>query len=1153
MEVFVRRVSAIILLTIVVLAATLGYGQGIVTGSISGVVQDQQKAVISGAAVTAKEVATNREFTGMSNEVGLFSIRALPIGTYTLTIVAPGFQRFTLRGISVSAGVNTDVGAHEMSIGGASETVEVEGTAPLVESTTSQITANFEAKAVTDLPLNNSFDALALFVPGIVPTGSAGFSNNNGASFSVNGQRGRSNNFQIDGQANNDNSVGGPSIFFGNQDAIAEVQVVTHYSAEYGRNMGSVVNYVTKTGGNNIHGTGYWFNQNSFFDSFDNIEKSPLLGYCAKGQNPATSGCTKPELPHMNDNRWGGTVGGPIVKDKLWYFGSANFETTRWGSSVADSSPYIMPTDTGLATLKTAFPNAPAVSYLEDYGPSAVPVGTVNYYDTQMVNVTANGVTVPVEFGKIRRVFSPLFNDYEASGKVDWQISQKDRFFARYIFQQQANDLLSDVLANGAIFNVPGRDQQIGLDYTRTFTTNFLNQIRYSFGRVNFGWTGGAFKDCTYSDPLSCPTRVTFSAASGNVSLGPATNLPQHRIIDMTQVQDNASWQIGRHTLKFGGEWNKQRSPNVFLPTGNGEFVFSSFNNFIANQATRVNFTEGNFNINFHDQSGALYVQDDFMIKSNLTLNLGLRWELYTQDINALHDMTVKRESDPSTAFWDTSLPLSQRTVPYIPSDKNNFSPVLGFAWTPNMLKSVFGEAKTVIRGGFRIGYDPSFNNLFTNVYSSAPSVNSATCQAVTDCNGFVPSMPTSGGFTGNDIRTYMLPFMPHGLNPGIRNQTQIAKDFHAPYSEQWNLGVEREITSKMAFEARYVGNHSVGLFQNLNGNIPLQPIIDAGYGSMIPSGMTPCTDPTQPGSNLGYANCLYRRVVLRANTAWSKYNALQTRYDIRNWKGMTFDLSYTFSKTMDNASEVYSTLTGGSTLSFAQNPFNTDRAERGVSGIDYPHVLTVTMMYDLPWYKEQQGFTGHVLGGWQLNTAYRYTSGQPWYPIQAREGGVCDPSGTMSGTWDACRPILWDKNAPLDTVAFYDTGSLYDYATGDQVSTSHWVVNDANAAAHFGTPFAGVGRNILRGDTISNINAAVYKDTRINERLKLQFQAMAFNLFNRQFRGVPDTIIDDSGDPTAGASFANTYYNYTGGDSSGATQGGIGRRRLQFGLKLIF
>jgi hypothetical protein len=765
-----RKFSVLILLLMLSFGSTLMFAQGIVTGSISGVVQDQQKAVVLGAKVTAKEISTNREFTGVANESGLFSIRALPVGTYNLTIEAKGFQKVSLRGISISAGTNADLGVQVLTIGGSSETVEVEGAAPLVESNTSQISASFDSKKVTDLPINNSFDALALFVPGIAPAGSAGFSNNNGADLAVNGQRGRSNNFQIDGQANNDNSVGGPSIFFGNQDAIAEVQVVTHYSAEYGRNMGSVVNYITKSGTNNFHGTFFYFNQNSALDSFSNDEKSPLLGYCASGQNPATDGCDKAVLPRYNDNRFGNSIGGPIKKDKVWFFASTNFETTRWGSSVADSSPYMMPTAAGLATLQTAFPNAPGVKVLQYIGPSSVNVGAVQYYDTTMKDVTANGITVPVEFGKIRRTFSPLFNNYETTGRVDWQLTDKDRFFARYVFQQQANDLLSGGLANGAIFNVPGRDQQIGLDYTRVFTSNFLNQIRYSFGRVNFGWTGGAFADCTYSDPLSCPTRITFSSASGNLSLGPATNLPQHRIINTTQIQDNASWQVGRHTLKFGGEFNQQRSPNVFLPTGNGEFVFGSFNSFIANTPTRVNFTDGDFNINFREKSGAVYFQDDFRVKANLTLNLGLRWEVAEFSLNELADLTHKRESDASTAFWDMSLPIERRTIPYIPADKNNFSPVLGFAWTPQVLPSLFGNGKTVIRGGFRVGYDPSFNNLFTNVYSSAPVVNSASCQASSLCNGVIPGLPTTGGFTGGDIRTYMLPYIPRGVDPGYRN-----------------------------------------------------------------------------------------------------------------------------------------------------------------------------------------------------------------------------------------------------------------------------------------------------------------------------------------------------------------------------------------------
>jgi hypothetical protein len=235
----------------------------------------------------------------------------------------------------------------------------------------------------------------------------------------------------------------------------------------------------------------------------------------------------------------------------------------------------------------------------------------------------------------------------------------------------------------------------------------------------------------------------------------------------------------------------------------------------------------------------------------------------------------------------------------------------------------------------------------------------------------------------------------------------------------------------------------------------------------------------------------------------------------------------------MDNASEIYSTVSGGSTTSFAQNPFNIDQPERGLSGIDYPHILTIAMMYNLPWYKNQEGLLGHVLGGWQLNTAYRYTSGQPWTPVQFRTGSttLCDPSGAMSGSYDACRPILLDPKAPIGSVAYYDSGAYYDYATGDPVTTAHWLLNDAAAAAKYGTPFAGVGRNTLRGDTINNVNTAIYKDTKISEGMKIQFQFMVFNLMNRQFRGVPDPILDDTGDPLNGGSFANTLYNPTGGD----------------------
>ncbi|HXZ26894.1 MAG TPA: carboxypeptidase-like regulatory domain-containing protein, partial [Terriglobales bacterium] len=253
---FRRKVAVSLACLLLIFCTTYALGQGVVTGSVSGTVVDPQGAVIVGAKVTAKSAATGQESSDTTGANGAYAIRQLPPGSYTLTISAPNFQTLSVKDVVVKVGVDTAMGAQKLTVGAASETVTVEATVPLVESTTAQISTTFENKQVTDLPIGSAFDALVLLTPGAATTGDAGFSNTNGAGISMNGQRGRSNNFQIDGQSNNDNSVAGPSIFLGNQDVLAEYQVINNnFSAEYGRNMGSVINYITKSGSNSLHGT----------------------------------------------------------------------------------------------------------------------------------------------------------------------------------------------------------------------------------------------------------------------------------------------------------------------------------------------------------------------------------------------------------------------------------------------------------------------------------------------------------------------------------------------------------------------------------------------------------------------------------------------------------------------------------------------------------------------------------------------------------------------------------------------------------------------------------------------------------------------------------------------------------------------------------
>jgi hypothetical protein len=275
----------------------------------------------------------------------------------------------------------------------------------------------------------------------------------------------------------------------------------------------------------------------------------------------------------------------------------------------------------------------------------------------------------------------------------------------------------------------------------------------------------------------------------------------------------------------------------------------------------------------------------------------------------------------------------------------------------------------------------------------------------------------------------------------------------------------------------------------------------------------------------------------------------------------------------MDNVSEIYGTTNGpvpggGNTLPSAQNPFNTNRAERANSGTDFPNVFGLALMYDLPFYNQQQGWLGHLLGGWQFNSTYRYTSGQPYTPVERYiSGSLCDPTADWGGTYDACRPILANTSAPFATVGQFtctgktaSTCSLSNLVTGAPTSLSavHWVQNDPNAAIYYGTPFAGVGRNFLRGEPISTVNMAFFKNTKITERLTLQFQAQAFNVLNTMFRGVPDPVLQDAAVIAPGSSiakFGSVQYNNDGGGTfaGNTTTDGIAQRHLLFGLKLIF
>lgn len=1195
-----RSVKTALLVFTIFFATISALGQGIVTGSIAGTVQDQQTAVIKGARVQAIQTGTNTAHTATTDDHGYFELKDLPLGTYAVTIEAPGFSKLQVSDVIVAADRTTSLGSRALAIGTASDLVSVEAGVPLIETTTAQIGGSFDTKVIQNLPLGNGdagFDNLALYIPGVANNGAANFSNTNGAAIANNGLRGRSNNFQIDGQYNNDNSVAGPLVFLSNPDVVSEVQVVTNnFGAEFGRNSGSVVNYLTKSGSNSFHGTAFDYNQGDWSFSKENSQKNPLLGFCTPGQaagtvTPYTSskGCTTPVVPRYVENRFGGTLGGPVIKNHVWFFGS--YQDDRQRSSTIATSSSLTPTPTGISMLASAFPNNAAVSSLQNFGPYAIktgnptPAGAVT--NVNIIN-PANGQTqlanVPFQF--VSRTLGTPFDDKQATGRGDWQITSKDLFFFRYIYQNSVNAFGTGTGSSGAFFAVPASDRDYGFDYTHTYNNHFVQQARISHvsGAIQFQG-GAAFPNCVVTNFGVCPPSVGFADSVNSLtSYGPANNLPQDRQVHNTQYASNLTYTVGKHTIKFGGELDHQNSPGHFLPNTNGTFTFNSFaipagapgagttvnaySTFIngagscpaGTTCSQLSLTDGPTVVPFKENDVSFYGQDDWRILDNLTLNLGLRWEWDQEAVNLLHDLSVQ---NVASGFWQAGLPTSVTEIPKIPEDFNNFGPNIGFAYTPRFLPSWLGQDKTVIRGGYRIAYDPAFYNIFSNIASSAPVVNAGTLLNV--------ALP---GNTGAAVQQAYLGQLPRGANPGARNITTVSSDFHNPYVEQWSLGIERQVNSKISFEARYVGNHSVGEFQTVNLNPQICSAFNAAGTTCtagllvqdpgaVPAGLTPCTPAaaTAAGTGsgaVGRVNCAFTNVRERDNGAWSLYHGLQNELKIQNFHGLTGDVSYTWSKALDNTSEIFAS-TGGISTPASQNPFDVNQGERGVSAQSFPQVFTTYWIYALPFAREQKGIMGHLIGGWEWSGTYRYQSGAPITPVQNTNNGdpYCDNSWNtnfIGSTLDACRPILGNSSAPFDTSGRYvsatqlinvstcqSTGtnnSLVGSATCPTISPSsvRFIVNNTNAinALCGGNPFAcNVGRNVSRAQARNQADMSVAKNFKVNERIGLSFRADAFNIFNYQYFGVPGLNVNNkninglstTGTPSPG-SFGEVFGN---------------------------
>jgi hypothetical protein len=1267
----------------------------VTTGNLQGIVRDQNDAVVAGASVKVTNTATGASREATTNEEGFYRVtNLLPGDTYMIEVTAAGFQPTKVEQIAVRLGVENsgDVKLGVTQVTGG--TIQVTGETPLIQSTQSQLSTAYTPKQLTQLPFNGSIDNLALLTPGVVTPGDADFTN--GVGISANGNRARSNNFQIDGQDNNDNSVAGPTLSLTNAEAIGEYQIITNsFSAEFGRNSGAQVNVVTRSGTNEFHGALFEFHQNAALNARDNIEKRSQKSFDFLARSGFTQFAPfarrlEGAYPFL-ENRFGGRLGGPIKENKAFFFatyegtffrgeaysenltqglyhleaGSAAFAAARFnnpfiGSTAASGQPSLVQ---GQGTFLIAPPvydsNGDGVAdgfAFAAGNPFGNPVTANLLAPLAVVSTTPGGAGRTVIYGGegVRNVRSEQ-TTHQLIGRVDWNVTDKDTIIGRYIFDDSEFPLVTGRFLQGALFDVPSRNNNFGVTYTRIMSPNSTNEARFNFSRlfVTFGDT-----DVRYQPQIGIQGNTPF-ADYGNqfnsfATYGTLNTFPQSRQVDVYQYQDTFSTTWGNHALKFGADIRQQKVQNFFLPNFLGVYAFRGtpgnglpgaprgdgfFNfgtnglngtpraatgvagpteNYLLGRPARVTFAAGDPAVNTNQNDFFFFVQDDWRIRPTLTLNLGLRYEISTQPFNPIIDDVNAREASASTSLFPAGFPLSSRTLNHVPIDKNNFAPRFGFAWSPNIkfLGDRFSNGRTVIRGGFGISYDPSYFNIVLNTVTAAPYAAAGTIFQT-------PGAPGSFGVGQLPSTPAQLALTPgtNGGDPRLFNQTRVADDFRNPYTMSFNFGIQQELHANGVIEARYVGSRIVGQFQTINANPDLRLLALAaaqlfetapgaanGNPTRFTHGVAIPSFPGQPAPSAangfnsrpvdanggritgsGRIDPNFGPVRTRLNGASSTYHGLQIRYDTRLANSLTLNANYSLSKTIDNASEIFSTFGGGQSIATSQDPFDYNDGERGLSAFHQKHTFTANFLYELPWYKEQRGWTGKLLGGYQINGIVRLGSGRPYTPVQAF--GNIDlgfESGFLSAIGPT-RPFNGNPNAPIGTIAFgYHAacdvlfggpacatavpGNFIIYNTLSPGSTGTVVANAAAAAqqsrliyndfgmftnfaaalggltandfealSYFKSPYGDVGRNTFSGEPFYTLNMSVFKTTKITENVSVEFRAEGFNLFNRRNFGVPDTFTEDA------------FLGFTVGSFQNAGFNNGGSRTMRLGVRLIF
>jgi hypothetical protein len=1081
-------------LALLFLSSFLGIIAQTSRGTVTGTVTDPNGAVIAGANVTLTSVQTKLNRTTTTSEEGLYRFEAVDPGSYSVKINAPGFGDLTQTGVEVRANQTSDLAA-QLAPSGQNVTVDITADAGQLLQTEAPVRGgNIEAAKITELPYaGRNPVSLALTLPG-VSTNRFGFGV---GTFSVNGARGRSNNFLIDGTENNDISVAGQGFQITNPDAVQEVSVQTsNFDAEFGRAGGAVVNTITKSGTDDFHGSIAYLLDSTHDDAITNTQSLSaairLRGHPARGTEQYYAGTFGGPvlLPHFGE-------GGPMFKYNgrhRTFFFLAWQEQFRSSSSQATRTVL---TPAGRAALRNIFAAGvnPRVDLLLD-----VTKNVIGESSFQNIDIGARaGCPAPcnIQFGTGSLFVPSTYRERQAQFRIDHKIGENDQFSVRYLFDNQADPLGGGITFPGFGTANNNTYQNLLLTETHIFSSRWTNEARLAYNRILIDF------------PLNPDDALGLTLPRFDIStlsqFGVATNLPQGRVANNYVLQDTVTHVIGNHTFRFGLDLLEQRS-RQFAPivergllTYRSGAGFTALGNYIDNFAGSGGGTQRDFGSPRYYPflfRQAYFAQDRWRASESLTLTLGLRYENFGNAINTLRTaaFTGLFNINPVTLTG----PFSQANK--ADTDNNNFGPTFGIAYSPSYEKGfmgwLFGERQMVFRMGYQVGFDSFFNNIASNAATSSPNVVATS----------IPSAINSTTPRGLPNVTGALPTAPRPLSP-LDSQTLVVKNLVNPYYQRWSAGFQRAMPWNIVLDAAYVGSKGTKLYANEDAN-PSVPIVanalNPGIRRITPAGFTgstTCTPNTTGCFISGRFDNLQGSRLIRTNGGSSSYHSAQFIVTRRFTNGLALTGAYTWSKLIDNSSEVFG-VADTNLPQQAEFPaiFGGQPLERAVSLFDRPHRASFTYVYAIPFMKQQHGFLGRVLGGFELSGVTTFESGVPLTVTNGQDadsiGGNLDrPDFNPSGTPGVrAVPALATATVNPCTVA---VGATY-YTNPDAGNACISPASAQYIGLLAGTGRRGsLGRNTLRTPGTNNWNVNILKRISITENTRVELRAEFYNIFN--------------------------------------------------------